>query len=165
MANSKHLWFSVSIILILSVVLAIVLTSSKNTFPRNSVIGISNGLELTLKLEAESIRIGDQMNLTLKLRNISPHNITLKYGDSHVMEVYLYDQNLRLVTFLGKGCAWLQVITNIRLEPREYKEWHISWTTMWKEDIIKPGRYLFQGEILRAVRTQFLPISILPDET
>ena len=166
MVITRSLKITIFSLIILTALLVTVLASVPNK-PYSGkyedfVSGDSNSLRSTMIVEKPVFTIGEPLNVILRLSNMGTEKITLSYTDSHTMELYLYSQYYGLVTFLGKGCGYLLVLTDIILTPGETEQWNISWTRIWREESIKPGKYFLQGEILRAAKTPFLPITIIP---
>ena len=118
-------------------------------------------LTLTMKTYQLSVRMSGSIDVTLQLRNLGSEEVELSYSNSHVKDLFLYSLDGKLVTWESKGYGFLQVLTDITLQPGDMKEWHISWNSFSRTGVTVPGLYLLEGSMLY-FGTHRLPILILP---
>ena len=118
-------------------------------------------LTLTMKTCQLSVRMSGSIDVTLQLRNLGSEETELSYSNSHVKDLFLYSLDGKLITWESKGCGFLQVLTDITLQPGDMKEWHISWNSFSRTGVTVPGLYLLEGSMLY-FGTHRLPILILP---
>jgi hypothetical protein len=101
------------------------------------------------------------IDVILQLRNLGSEEVELSYSNSHVMDLFLYSLDGKLITWESKGYGFLQVLTDIALEPGDVREWKISWDRFRTTGVLVPGLYLLEGSMLY-FGTNRLPILILP---
>jgi hypothetical protein len=123
--------------------------------------GRRGNLTLTMKTYQYAVRMSGSIDVVLQLRNLGSEEAELRYSNSHVMDLFLYSLDGKLVTWESKRCGFLQVLTDITLQPGDVKEWQISWNSYSRIDLTIPGLYLLEGSVLY-FGTNRLPMLILP---
>jgi len=123
--------------------------------------GHKENLLLTLKTYQHAVRMNGSIDVTLTLRNLALEEAGFGYSDSHIMDLFLYSLDGKLVTYFTKGYLFLQVLSGFKLAPDEAKEWRISWNRFSETGVTIAGPYLLEGLVLY-FGTNKLPILILP---
>jgi len=118
-------------------------------------------LTLIMKTYQRTVRMSGSIDVILQLRNLGSEEVELSYSNSHVMDLFLYSLDGKLITWESKGYGFLQVLTDIALEPGDVREWKISWDRFRTTGVLVPGLYLLEGSMLY-FGTNRLPILILP---
>ena len=123
--------------------------------------GRKGNLLLTMKTYQHTVRMNGSIDVILTLRNLGLEEAGFGYSNSHVMDLFLYSLDGKLVTYFTKGCGFLQVLSGFKLAPGEAKEWRISWNRFSETGVTIAGPYLLEGSVLY-FGTDRLPILILP---
>lgn len=125
------------------------------------VFGRRESLLLTMEAHQYVVRMSGSINVRLTLKNLDLEEAELHYSSSHRMDLFLYSLDGGLVTYLTKDCLFAQVLTSIRLQPGESREWQISWNKFNHTGVTVADLYLLEGSVLY-FETSKLPILILP---
>jgi len=118
-------------------------------------------LTLIMKTCQRTVRMSGSIDVVLQLRNLGSEEVELSYSNSHVMDLFLYSLDGKLITWESKGCGFLQVLTDIALQPGDVREWQVSWDRFSTTGVMVPGLYLLEGSMLY-FGTNRLPILISP---
>lgn len=104
----------------------------------------SNQLTLALRLDANKYKVGDRMNVTLRLTNGANSRVTLVFSSSQKFDFEVVDESGKEVQKWSSGRFFLQVITEIALEPGETLEQTLPLVTD-----LPTGSYVIKGMTAR----------------
>jgi hypothetical protein len=124
-------------------------------------LGLHQNLLLILKAHSQVVRMSGSINVVLWLINLGQTESVFHYSNSHTIDLFLYSISGTLVTYLTKDCFFLEVLSDIRLQPHEAKKWQIIWDNFDETGVTIPGPYFLEGSVLY-FGTSRLPILILP---
>lgn len=145
---------SVTIIAIFLGVLVIQRMPRGDREPNTTATVTENAIELTISIEKTGYRSGENVDVTFLLKNGRNDEVKLIFSDSQIFDLVMHDENLTKVCAWSDDKAFLEVITEIALNPGESHSQLFTWEQK-KYDRgtgeylpIKPGRYYLEGLLM-----------------
>mgnify|MGYP001031568468 CR=1 FL=1 len=137
----------------------------KESWHSENVSCEENGLEFSMTVKEKSIRIGDTVDITLSLKNVSNETIVICFASGQTFDLYLCASD-SIVTKWSDDKCFIQIVWNVTLEG----EVCYSETLRWNFYIYDPntgnytapppGTYLLIGRCVG--RIDDAPIDLMP---
>ncbi|MDI6820468.1 MAG: BsuPI-related putative proteinase inhibitor [Candidatus Hodarchaeaceae archaeon] len=172
---------SVAIIAIILGALVIQRMPGGDREPNTTATVTENAVELAISIEKRGYRSGENVDVAFLLKNGRNGEVKLIFSDSQIFDLVMYDENLAKVCAWSDDKAFLEVVTEIALNPGESRSQLLTWgQRKYDRDTseylpIKPGKYYLEGLLMggwfdnqeagpkrQGMRTPMLEIVILP---
>jgi hypothetical protein len=165
---SKKIWAIIATIIIVVAGSAFLLQldiQSMQTPVRAEVVDNQAGLMVTLQLEKTIYRLGEPVNVTLTITNISNQTITFMFCE-YFVDFLVYNASKNIIYQYSKsaGVAFPDICGSIPLNPQENLAGSFIWPQTsgltWSQVPVSPGTYYIVGLFLSNITLQTTPIQI-----
>jgi hypothetical protein len=107
-------------------------------------------IRLTVRLDKNTFRLGEKINVTLTITNISNKTIVLAYSSPPKTDFAVYNSSSDRIFLFSRAYGWTTEVVSLVLEPSESSSQIWKWDQQkgkWEEDLqsVDPGTYYIAG--------------------
>ncbi|MFQ6129310.1 MAG: BsuPI-related putative proteinase inhibitor [Candidatus Hadarchaeaceae archaeon] len=134
---------------------------------RSTSAFVEDGVELRISVQKTEFRRGENIDMTLAVKNHRNENVTFEFSNGHQFDFVVYDKNFEVVCTWSDDKAFIQALTGFALEPGESRNWVWNWDQMvYNDDTgeyspIGLGTYHLRGILVGYMKTPHIKIVIL----
>ena len=93
--------------------------------PCGSASDVNDGVKLTISMDRTAIVIGEVVNITLTVRNVSNHTIGIQFGSTQFFDIYLH--GMGSTARWSDGKVFLFIVSEVYLDPNQTFTRALEW--------------------------------------